>query len=375
MSLPPFVLERYFARYEFDVPFLLGSSDCESMTIGELLAFGSGKQNDPSAGQLFNDLSLGYTESAGHPELRAEIARIYETVDASDVLVHSGAEEAIYTFMHATLSPGDHVVAHAPAYQSLHSIAASIGVEVTSWRAREEEGWALDPDELAASLRPTTRVVVLNCPHNPTGYLMDRERFDVVVEIVRRHGAWLFSDEVYRELEYRDDDRLPAACDVYERAVSLGVMSKTYGLPGLRIGWLASRDRDVLTRVAEIKDYLTICASAPSEFLATVALRQRLALADRSRELVLANLEHADAFFARWSGRFTWRRPDAGPIAFVRLREGGSGAFAKRVAEEAGVMLVPSTVYDAGDEHLRFGFGRQNCRQALDRLDAYLATG
>ena len=236
MTLPPFHLERYFARYEFTARHLLSSSDCETWTVAELLALEPGGQ-----GRL-ERLRLGYTESAGDPELRQAIAGIYQSVGPGDVLVHAGAEEAIFTFMHVALEPGHHLIVHAPAYQSLYAVAEARGVEVSRWQGSEDDGWSLDPDALAALVQKETKAVVVNCPHNPTGYLMDRERFDAVVEISRRHGLLLFSDEVYRELEHDPAARLPAACDVYERAVSLGVMSKTYGLAGLRIGWLATHE-------------------------------------------------------------------------------------------------------------------------------------
>jgi aspartate/methionine/tyrosine aminotransferase len=130
-------------------------------------------------------------------------------------------------------------------------------------------------------IRPTTRPLYINQPHNPTGTLMARRVFEDVIELARAHGLVLFSDEVYRELEYNPADRLPAACDMYERAVSLGSISKSYGLPGLRIGWIATRDASIREAVSTLKDYTTICASAPSEFLTALALRNRKVLLDR----------------------------------------------------------------------------------------------
>ncbi len=367
MKPADFLLERYFARWEFNARWLLSSSDCESVAIAELLDL------DPGAREAFLAHRLGYTESAGAPVLREEIAAIYQATPADGVLVHSGAEEAIFNFVNSALEAGDHVIVHEPAYQSLYALAEANGVTVTRWRAREQEGWALDVGELAAAVTPRTRAVILNCPHNPTGYLIDRERFAAVVDLCRRHGLWLFSDEVYRELEHDPALRLPAACDVYEKAVSLGVLSKTYGLPGLRIGWIASRDPALFRRMAAFKDYLTICNAAPSEFLATVALRNRAALAERNLRIVRANLDLADAFFARQAGLFEWRRPTAGPIAFPRIN-GSAQTFCRRMVEGHGILLLPSTVYEYGDSHIRFGFGRANFPEALAALEEALAT-
>ena len=361
--MKPFLLERYFARHEFSTRWLLSSSDCESMTVGELLSL------EPGSEELLHRQWLGYTESQGDPHLRERVAEVYRTVGPEDVLVYTGAEEAIFLFMHAALGPGDHLVVHDPCYQALREVAASRGAEVTPWRADPAQGWALDPDDLARALRPNTRAVVINCPHNPTGYLMDPERFRAVVALAERHGLYLFSDEVYRELEHDPTTRLPAACDLYERAVSLGVLSKTYGLPGLRIGWTATRCRELYGKLAALKDYTTICNSAPSEVLAKVALKHRGFLARRSLELVLANLERVEAFFARHQDLFEWVRPSAGPMAFPRLRSGDADSFCDRVREEAGVLLLPGSVFEAAPDRFRIGFGRRNLPQALEALE------
>ncbi|MDJ0609106.1 MAG: aminotransferase class I/II-fold pyridoxal phosphate-dependent enzyme [Kiloniellales bacterium] len=367
MNLPPFELERYFARYEFTTRYLLCSSDCESMTLSELLAFETG------AAEGLQDLWLGYTESQGDPALRGEITGLYESVSADQVLVHTGAEEAIFAFMSAVLEPSDHIVVQTPCYQSLKAVAETRGVAVTQWAGDPAEGWALDPDDLKRALRPDTKAVVLNCPHNPTGYLMPRDRLEAVVETARRHGLWLFSDEVYRGLEYDAADRLPAACDAYEKGVSLGVLSKTYGLAGLRIGWIATRDRAALEATAAFKDYLSICNAAPSEYLARIALRNAPAIAARNLAIISANLDHLDAFFARQAGRFDWRRPRAGPIAFPALRDGAVEEFCARIVEQAEVLLMPGTVYHTDAPHFRIGFGRRNLPEALGRLEAALA--
>ena len=223
MELSPFKLERYFAKYEFTAQYLLCSSDCESVTIQDLLAL------EPDALDLFHRHWLGYTESQGAPTLRQAICRLYTTAQPHEILVHSGAEEAIFLFMHAALQSGDHIIVHSPYYQSLVEVARSIGCDVTPWQAHERNGWALDLDDLKRHLRPNTRVIVINSPHNPTGFLMPHDHFREVNRIARENGILLFSDEVYRESEYASSDRLPAACDVDDRAVSLGVMSKTYG--------------------------------------------------------------------------------------------------------------------------------------------------
>jgi aspartate/methionine/tyrosine aminotransferase len=317
-------------------------------------------------------LWLGYTESSGSPSLRKEIARIYASISPDEVLVFSGAEEAIFLFIMAQLQPGDHLIVHWPCYQSLFEVAKSIGAEVSLWETREENRWALDIDELKQLVRPSTRAVIVNTPHNPTGYLMTRSDFEALNRFTQSRGLLLFCDEVYRELEYDPADRLPAGCDVNPNAVSLGVMSKTYGLAGLRIGWIATHQAELLQRMAALKDYTTICNSAPSEFLSEIALRHREQLADRNLKIIKGNLAVLDDFFDRHAHRFEWVRPKAGPIAFPRLLEGHVDAFCDELVQESGVLLLPGTMYDHPGNHFRMGFARRNMPDALEQLEGYL---
>ncbi|KND57393.1 Aspartate aminotransferase [Candidatus Burkholderia verschuerenii] len=345
---------------------LLCSSDPESMSVGELLAL------EPQSIQGLNDVWLGYTEYPGDPALRRELATLYRNIDADGFIVHTGAQEAIFSFMHSMLASGDHLIVHMPGYQSHYAVAQAMGVDVTPWLAREESGWSLDPDELDAMLTPHARAIVLCSPHNPTGYVPTRDVFDAIVEFARRNGLWLFSDEVYRGLEHDPATRLPAVCDVYERGVSLGALSKTHGLAGLRLGWIATQSKNVLARMSAFKDYLTISNSAPSEYLSKIAVRHTDALLDRNTAIVRANLDVLDAFLARRADRFEWHRPRAGTIGFVRLKLGNAERFCADLLERTGVLLLPSTLIDHGDAHVRIGFGKRNMPDVLGRLDAYL---
>ncbi len=366
MELAPFRIEHYYGLHEFTAAFMLSSSDAETVKVGDLLAL------EPGSVNLLTAQRLGYTESPGAPTLRTALASIYETCDADDVLVVSSAEEGIFAAYHALLRAGDHVVVETPCYESALEVARSTGAEVTEWHRNYGDGWAHDLDELERIVRPNTRLVYVNTPHNPTGTLMPRSVLDRVVELCAERDAWLFCDEVYRELEHDPGDRLPAACDLYERAISLASMSKTYGLPGLRLGWLASRDRAALERVLEFKYYTTICSSAPSELLSEIAIRHRDVLAERNRQIALTNLPLLDAFFERHDQTFSWTRPTASPIGFPRVEGlGDVNAFCERLVTETGVLLLPGSVYDEPD-HVRFGYGRANMPEALNRLEAWL---
>ena len=366
MRLPAFELERFFARYEFTTEYLLCASDCESMSIADLLALEGG------ADLLFQQTWLGYTESQGNLSLRVAICGLYETVQPEHVLVHSGAEEAVFLFMHAALEPGEHVIVHSPCYQSLAEVARSIGCEVSEWKAREENNWAPDLDELAGMLRRNTRAIVINTPHNPTGWLMSQAEFLALHRMVRENGLLLFSDEVYRESEYDAETRLPAGCDQGDYTVSLGVTSKTYGLPGLRIGWVATRNREILDRMTALKDYTTICSSAPSEYLAEVGLRQRHKLIERNLEILGANAALADDFFQRHADQFQWVRPRAGSVAFPKLLQGNVDEFCDELVRKAGVLLAPGSIFGDEGNHFRIGLGRKNFPEGLGRLEEFL---
>ncbi|MFO7912731.1 MAG: aminotransferase class I/II-fold pyridoxal phosphate-dependent enzyme [Desulfotignum sp.] len=366
MKIEPFRLERYFAKHEFSAPYLLCTSDCESMELRDLLS------RKPDAQERFLSLWLGYTESSGDPVLRQAVAALYENITPDHVLVHAGAEEAIFNFMNVALDAGDHVIVHGPCYQSLAEVARSIGAGVSEWRGDPARNWELDLEVLQTLLTPRTKVVVVNFPHNPTGFLPGPEFMHALSALSEQHGFILFSDEVYRGLELDPSDRLPASADINDRAVSLGVMSKTFGLAGLRIGWVATRNTRIYNALSAFKDYTTICNSAPSEFLATIALQNAGKIAERNIRIIHDNLDHLDHFFAGHADLFHWYRPKAGSVAFPTLLKGSVDAFCTDLVEKAGVLLLPGTLYNDGSNAFRVGFGRKNVPEILQKLDTYL---
>jgi aspartate/methionine/tyrosine aminotransferase len=333
---------------------------------------------DDETRAMWSNLRLGYTESTGHPLLRREIASLYETLEADDVLVFAGAEEAIFCLFMTHVREGDHVIVTWPGYQSLYEVARSAGARVSLHALREEDGWSLDVDRLIASFRPETRMVVVNAPHQPTGMLPSVGEWRRLASACADAGARLVADEVYRFLEHDGAETLPAGADLGERTVSIGVMSKTFAMAGLRIGWLATRDRSVLDACARLKDYTTICSAAPSEVLAVIGLRARDRVLERSRSIVSANLEFLGDWFDRRSDAFTWVRPRGGSTAFPRLApDGPAGAsadrFCARLVEATGVLLMPSSTFGFGDSHVRLGLGRTDLPVAIERLDGFLA--
>jgi len=374
MRIADFALERYFARWEFAVRHVACASDVEGWSMAELLALA-----DDETRAMWDGLTLGYTESTGHPKLREAIASLYESVHADDVLVFAGAGEAIYCLFASVLDAGDHLIVTWPGYQSLYDVARSVGAQVSLHALREEDGWSLDVDRLIRSFRPTTRMVVVNAPHNPTGMLPTVEEWRRLAAACADAGIRLVADEVYRYLEHDGAETLPAGADLDERNISIGVMSKSLAMAGLRIGWLASRDRVLLDRCARMKDYTTICSSAPSEILALIALRALDRVLARSRAIVASNLGIADDFINRHRDSFSWVRPRGGSIGFPRLVPRGpvgssAEAFAATLVEKTGVLLLPSTTFGFGDSHFRLGLGRTDLSQALQAIDELIAT-
>ena len=369
-----FELERYFSTWEFTAKYHLTASDIESMSINELLALASDQDREK-----FYNQWLGYTETFGHPELLDEIAGTYETINPGDLLCFAGAEEGIYTAMRVLLNKNDHAIVTVPNYQAAETVPSSI-CSVTGVALDENDNWSLDIDRVAQEIRPNTKMVSINFPNNPTGAVLDHDRFRALINLCRKHGLYLFSDEVYRLVEGDPSSRLPQAADIYERALSLNVMSKAYGLPGLRIGWIASKDKELLSKMERYKHYLTICNAAPSERLAIIALRAKETILERNRGLLRDNLMLLEKFFAEFSGLFEWYRPEGGCVAFPKfLGRGSTDQFCENLVAKAGVLLLPPRIFysellDTPGNRFRIGYGRRNMVEGLDAFRNYLRS-
>ncbi|MEU8635418.1 aminotransferase class I/II-fold pyridoxal phosphate-dependent enzyme [Amycolatopsis sp. NPDC048633] len=369
-TLPDFRLETFFSRWEFEARYHLTASDAQSMTLAELLALA-----DDDGRERWETLSLGYTETYGLPALREEIAATYTGLAPEDVLCFAGAEEGLYLAMRTLLEPGDHVVVVTPNYQAAETIPLSI-CEVTGVALRPEDAWALDVDEVERQLRPNTRLVSVNFPNNPTGAVPDLETWTRLVRLCEDRGILLFSDEVYRGLEA--GPALPQAADLSPGALSLNVMSKAYGLPGLRIGWIACRDREILGRLERAKHYTSICNSAPAEVLALIGLRARDRILDRNRAIIAGNIPRFDAFFARFPDLFDWAPPRGGCVCFPRyLGADGVDAMCRDLVEQSGVLLLPASIYRSEltptpPDRFRVGVGRRSPDEALATWTSWL---
>lgn len=360
MKIEEFKLERFFAAHEFKVQHQMSASDCESMSVGELCETAGADTMDK-----LRDLRLGYTEATGDPSLRTAVSRLYKEISPDNVLI-AVPEEAIFLTLQGCLGPGDHVIIMSPAYQSLRAVPEAMGCRVTSWPAElKEGGWRFDFDFLRDSITPDTKMLIINIPHNPTGVCFTHKEKCTIVDLLRPAGITLFADEMYWKLEYAEEVSSESFCDLYENAVGLSGLSKSYGLPGLRIGWLASRNSSLLQSAAVLKDYTTICSSAPSELLAAAAVENGEVLIARSRKIVQENLE-AVRRLCKEHAILEYLPGQGGSIIFPRFLDGRSAdTFSKQLLEKRSLLMLPGGMFDMPDSFFRVGLGRKGLPAAL----------
>jgi aspartate/methionine/tyrosine aminotransferase len=371
-TLPDFRLETHFAKWEFKARHHLTASDAESMSLRDLLDLA-----EPQDREAFEGMWLGYTETYGAPDLRAAIAATYRAQSAGNVLCFAGASEGIFAANSVILDKDAHAIVITPNYQSHETLPLAI-CSATGVPLEASDNWSLDVDRVAAAIRPETRLLTMNFPHNPTGAILSRDRYDALIALCRHHGIYILHDEIFNGLGPSGAEHLPFIADEYERGLSLGVMSKSYGLPGLRIGWIACADVDVLSRMERLKHYLSICNSGPSERLALIALKNRNRILARNCAIVDENIPKWDAFFARYADHFEWQPPQGSCMAFPRYTgPDGVDAFARSLVEESGVLVLPSSIYhsDLGavpSDRFRIGLGRRGLDEALEAFDTHL---
>ena len=366
-----FALETYFSKWEFSARHHMTASDAQSMSLAELLEMASLPPD------TLGSLHLGYTETWGAPDLRAAIAQTYEHMRAENILCFAGAEEGVYAAMRVLLSQDDHAIVVVPNYQAAETLPLEI-CSVTGVALDAGNGWHLDIDDIEAAIQPNTKLVSVCFPNNPTGKIIAAEDWAKLISLCRKHGLYLFSDEVYRLLELDGSKRIVQVADVYEKGMSLNVMSKAYGLPGLRIGWIACQDKELLLRLERYKHYLSICNSAPSERLAVIALGVREKILAKNLALMRRNIVKLDSFFADYPKLFDWSHPDGSCIAYPKFTgRGGVDAFCADLVDDSGVLLLPASIYTSElmatpEGHFRIGFGRKGIEEGLSAFRDYL---
>jgi len=369
MSINTFKLEEYLAQHEFTAPYLLCCSDAESFGISEILNMGSLEQKT-----LYHNLTLGYTEVRGLPQLRKQITlSMYPTLEADNILCFAGAEEGIFCALYTLCEPHDHVIAFTPCYQSLLEIPKLKGAIVSVIELQESNQWKIDINEIKKNIRPNTKCIIINFPHNPTGQVITPEELQDLVSLCDKHGIWLFSDEVYRLLGKPQTTWAKPAASIYPKALSLGVMSKAFGMAGLRVGWIACEDKILLKKIEQMKHYTSICNSAPSEILSLIALCNKDEILARNNNIIKSNLEILNDFFIKNHSLFEWVQPQGGCVGFVKYKSSDAvEAFTEKLVKEQGVLLLPASVYDYTKQYFRIGFGRKNMPESLEKLEQFL---
>jgi aspartate/methionine/tyrosine aminotransferase len=371
-QLPEFKLETHFSKWEFKAKHHMTASDAESMSLADLLELATFEQR-----QSFENLWLGYTETFGAPDLRQAIADIYEHQAVENVLCFAGASEGIYAANKVLLDPASHAIAITPNYQSHESLPLAI-CDTTGVPLDPDDNWSLDIDRIAASIKPNTKLLTINFPHNPTGAILPNDRLNALIELCRKHGIYIFSDEIFKGLGRTGTTHMPYIADVYERGLSLNVVSKAYGLPGLRIGWIACADTQLLSKLERTKHYLSICNSAPSERLALIAISNRKRIVARNCQIIDDNLVKLNSFFQKHEELFDWQVSDGSCMAFPRYKgNDGVEKFTQQLLEKVGVLLLPSSLYtsDLGPtplDRFRIGFGRRKIEAGISAMEQYL---
>jgi aspartate/methionine/tyrosine aminotransferase len=374
VKIERFALERWMTTWETLTPYDIAESGIYPMSVKELLAFEPPAEREQLLERLL-DLRLGYSEAPGTLELRSAIAATYRRAGPEEILVTTGAIEANFLLFNVLLEPGDHVVAVYPAYQQLYSVPRAIGCEVALWKLRPENGFRYDLHELERLLTTRTRLIVINTPHNPTGAMLSEEDLIRIDRLAASVGARVLSDEAYRWLDLPGGDPLaPPMRDLGEAGISVGTVSKPFGLPGLRIGWIAG-PAELIAQCWATRDYVTLSPGKLNDALAVLAFKHRGRIVERTRAIVRRNLETARAWFAEHSDVVSWTPPRGGLLALLGYAlDIPSLELSDRLAEKYGVMLAPGSAFGV-EHHLRIGVGQEpdTFAEGLRRTAACLA--
>ncbi len=367
MKLTPFRMERWQSTYEHRVRFNLSESGVHPMTVGELLEIAGG-------GPELEDLRLGYGQSNGSDALRARIAALYPGASDDNVLVTVGGAEANFAAAWQLMEPGAPAAVLLPNYMQVPGLLENYGAEVRPVRLLEASGWQPDLDELRSAVSGGARFILVTNPNNPTGAALTDASMDAIVEIARGSGAWILSDEVYQGAEL-SGEVTPSFWGRYERVLVTNSLSKAYGLPGLRIGWVMG-PADVVAGLWARTDYTTITPATVSDALARAALEPgtRGRIMERTRGILNRNLDLVREWSEAQAGLFRYRPPDAGAICYMHYDAPvGSTDLAEKLRVEKDVLVVPGDHFGM-DRFLRIGFGppADELSEALERVaDAF----
>ena len=369
MKFKPFVLERWFSKYEHDCEIMMGESGVKPLTLKQLLDL---------TGNTFDhiDVMLGYGWSNGLPKLRELIAEEYEELDANHIVVTNGAIEANFIVSYTLLEPNSEVVSIMPTYAQLFQVGENLGARVKKWRLEMDRGYKPNIDQLADMISENTDLIIINYPHNPTGACIERTDLEEICALAEHYNLPLLSDEIYRGLEYKATDRAPPAADLYENAISVAGLSKVYGLPGLRIGWLACKNKELLDRIWSFRDFTSICNGVLNEKVAEIALQNRELLRERGRKIAVKNFEILKQWVDDHSDVISWVPPKAAVLTMLMYHfDMDSETFCRGLIEEKSVFTAPGSCFET-ERQFRVGFGydTERLKEGLKRLGEYIAS-
>ena len=357
MKIEPFTLERWLTRHELNVKYDIAESGILPLKTNDLIAFEPPEERDTTLERLLN-LPLGYNEAVGTHALRSMIAETYRDCDPNQILVTTGAIEANFLLFNTLLDAGDHVIATYPAYQQLYSVPQAIGCEVAQWKIGPETGFRYDLNALKNLVTPKTRMIVVNTPHNPTGAMLTATELRELYALAESIGAWVLCDEAYRWIEVPGGEPFgPPMVDLGEWGISVGTVSKPFGLPGLRLGWMAA-SAAVAAKCWAMRDYLSLSPGKLSDTLAQLAFKHREQILERNRKIITANLAAANAWVESNRGFLNWQPPRGGLLALLHYQfDIPSLALADKLATEYSVMLAPGSAFGY-ESYLRIGIGQ-----------------
>jgi aspartate/methionine/tyrosine aminotransferase len=366
----PFELERQMSLWENTVQYNLSESGVHPLSLQELV-------DDPQELERILTGGLNYPQTNGIPALRQRIADLYPGATPGQVLVTTGAAQANFTTLLSLLDPGDQVAVMLPNYMQIWGLAQNLGLDLRTFSLKEEDGWRIDPDELQAAVTPRTRLIAVCNPNNPSGHILSAEEMDWVVRAAQNSGAWLLADEVYAGAERLQEEITPSFWGRYEGVLAIGSLSKAYGLPGLRLGWVVAPPQTTSELWAR-QDYITISNTWLANQLGEYALRPavRPRLIARTRRLIRDGYTNFDAWLNRHPGLFDLVPPQAAAIAFVRYhRRIASQALVDRLRLEQSTYVVPGAHFGL-DHHLRLSYGMpaETLNQGLERLYRLLSA-
>lgn len=360
-ALPPFKLEEYLDKREFTAQYMLCGSDVQTRSIKDILDF------EENALEQYMSLELHYPVPQGNIALREEISQIYSMCNKEQILCFAGAEEGIYASMRALLEKNDHVITLVPCYESLKLLPEQFCKVTTIPVELDNDGdWSVDLGKIKSACQPNTKMIVVNFPHNPTGFIPSIQFQEELISIARHSNAYIFCDEVNRFLEHKPEFRLPNIADVYEKGISLNVMSKSWGLSGLRVGWIACQDLSVIKKLRDYKHYLSICNSAPSEFLSLLALKHKDKIFKENVNLLQGNKKILKEYLLFRSDIFQWIEPKGTCVCYPKYH--GSipiDVLADQLFERYGLVILPHHVMSDPNIHFRISYGRENFLEAF----------